>query len=68
MRNEAVMADRKDTACRLLKKGRMSLEEIAEISKLSIEEVRVLDARKARPFQAPLRWYAFKFLNSGISA
>ena len=42
MRNEAVMDDRKDTACRLLKKGGMSFEDIAEISKLSVEEVRIL--------------------------
>ena len=46
MRTEAVMDDRKDTACRLLKKGGMSLEEVAEISKLSIEEVRVLASQK----------------------
>ena len=46
MRTEAVMDDRKDTACRLLKKGGMSLEEVAEISKLSIEEVRALASQK----------------------
>ena len=50
MRNEAALEarldERKDVACRLLKKGSMSLEEIAEISKLSIEEVRMLKVRK----------------------
>ncbi len=45
-RTEAVMDDRKDTTCRLLKKGGMSFEDIAEISKLSIEEVRILASKR----------------------
>ena len=32
MRNEAVMDERKDAACRLLKMGGMALDKIAEIS------------------------------------
>ncbi len=40
------MDDRKDTTCRLLKKGGMSFEDIAEISKLSIEEVRILASKR----------------------
>lgn len=43
---EARLDERKDVACRLLKMGGMSLDKIAEISKLSIEEVRMLDAQK----------------------
>lgn len=46
MRNEAVMDERKDVACRLLKMGGMTLDKIAEISKLSIEEVRMLASQK----------------------
>lgn len=46
MRNEAVMDERKDVACRLLKMGGMALDKIAEISKLSIEEVRMLASQK----------------------
>ena len=46
MRNEAALEarldERKDVACRLLKKGGMSFEDISEISQLSIEEVRIL--------------------------
>ena len=45
-RTEAVIDDRKDTTCRLLKKGGMSFEDIAEISKLSIEEVRILASKR----------------------
>ena len=32
MRNEAVMDERKDAACRLLKMGGMALDKIAQIS------------------------------------
>ena len=46
MRNVAVMDERKDVACRLLKMGGMALDKIAEISKLSIEEVRMLASQK----------------------
>ncbi len=46
MRNEAVMDERKDVARRLLKMGGMALDKIAGISKLSIEEVRLLASRK----------------------
>ena len=50
MRNEAALEarldERKDVACRLLKMGGMALDKIAEISKLSIEEVRALASQK----------------------
>ena len=50
MRNEAALEacldERKDVACRFLKMGGMTLDKIAEISKLSIEEVRMLASRK----------------------
>ena len=50
MRNEAALEarldERKDVACRLLKMGGMALDKIAEISKLSIEEVRMLASQK----------------------
>lgn len=38
MRNEAV----KDVAIRMIKKGKMSLEEIADYTKLSVDEVKEL--------------------------
>lgn len=50
MRNEAALAarlaERKEVASRLLKQGAMSLEEIAEISQLSIDEVRALAGKR----------------------
>ena len=50
MKNEAALKarldERKDVACRLLKMDGMTLDKIAEISKLSIEEVRMLTSRK----------------------
>ena len=50
MKNEAALEarldERKDVACRLLKMDGMTLDKIAEISKLSIEEVRMLASRK----------------------
>ena len=50
MRNEAALEarldERKDVAYRLLKMGGMTLDKIAEISKLSIEEVRMLASWK----------------------
>ena len=50
MRDEAALAarlaERKEVASRLLKKGAMSFEEIAEISQLSVEEVRALAGKR----------------------
>lgn len=50
MKNEAALEarldERKDVAYRLLKMDGMTLDKIAEISKLSIEEVRMLASRK----------------------
>ena len=46
MRNEAKLEERKEAASRLLKKGGMSFEDIAEISQLSVEEVRALAGKK----------------------
>ena len=50
MKNEAALEarldERRDVACRLLKMDGMTLDKIAEISKLSIEEVRMLASRK----------------------
>lgn len=46
MRTEAIMDDRKDTAFRLLKKGGISIEEVAEVSKLSIDEVQASGTKK----------------------
>ncbi len=43
---EARLDERKDVACRLLKMGGMALDKIAEISKLSTEEVRMLASQK----------------------
>ena len=37
---------RKDTALRMLKAGKYTLDEIAEMSGLSLEEVKALDANK----------------------
>ena len=37
---------RKDTALRMLKAGKYALDEIAEMSGLSLEEVKALDANK----------------------
>ena len=42
MRNEAKLEERKEVANRLLKKGRMSFEDIAEISQLPLQEVQKL--------------------------
>jgi len=46
MRNEAKLEERKEVANRLLKKGGMSFDDIAEISQLSVEEVQTLADRK----------------------
>ena len=50
MKNEAALEarldERKDVAYRLLKMDGMTLDKIAEISKLSIEEARMLASRK----------------------
>ena len=50
MRDEAALAarlaERYEVASRLLKKGAMSFEEIAEISQLSVEEVRALAGKR----------------------
>lgn len=42
MRNEAVLEDRKTIAISLLALGKLSYEEIAKCSKLSLEEVQKL--------------------------
>ena len=42
MRNEAALAERKKIAAKLLEGGKLSLEKIADVSELSLEEVREL--------------------------
>ena len=43
---EGVEKRRRDTALRMLKAGKYALDEIAEMSGLSLEEVKALDANK----------------------
>ena len=43
---EGVEERRRDTALRMLKAGKYALDEIAEMSGLSLEEVKALDANK----------------------
>ena len=43
---EGVEERRRDTALRMLKAGEYALDEIAEMSGLSLEEVKALDANK----------------------
>ena len=43
---EGVEEGRRDTALRMLKAGKYALDEIAEMSGLSLEEVKALDANK----------------------
>ena len=60
MRDEAALAarlaERKEVASRLLKKGAMSFEEIAEISQLSVEEVRKIDVVVKNDRRVAGRW------------
>ena len=46
--NEGIQEEKKMTVLRMLKAGRYMLEEIADISELSIEEVKKIDAEQAR--------------------
>ena len=46
MRDEAKLEERKEVAQRLLKKGGMSLDDIAEISQLTLKEIHALADRK----------------------
>ena len=43
---EGVEEGRKDTALRMLKAGKYALDEIAEMSGLSLEDVKALDVNK----------------------
>ncbi|MBS5603580.1 MAG: hypothetical protein KHX84_04420 [Enterocloster asparagiformis] len=46
MRNEAALAERKKIAAKLLEGVKLSLEKIADVSELSLEEVRELAGKK----------------------
>ena len=46
MRNEAVKEERVEVARQLLELGKLSYEEIAEIAKLTVEEVKALDEKE----------------------
>ena len=46
MRNEAALAERKKIAAKLLEGGKLSPAKIADVSELSLEEVRELAGKK----------------------
>lgn len=47
MKNEAIERDRIENAIKMLNSGKLSLEEIAEFTNLSIEKVRELAGNKS---------------------
>ncbi len=48
-RKEATAEKARKTALRMLKSGKLTFEEIAEYSELSVEEVKQLEAQLAEP-------------------
>ena len=49
LRDEATAEKARKTALRMLKSGKLTFEEIAEYSELSVEEVKQLEAQLAEP-------------------